>query len=127
MKTLIFILILGLCSITFAYVNSGSASGSCSNVLPGYGAYTITTTQTAVVTNGSIVTETHTFVFSGFLSEMENAHAVGGNERHIAYENSKFLIAVPYVSGAGFYFKDKNSGDFPKRRSPTGWIKLCNY
>ena len=64
----------------------------------------------------------------GFLSDIEdNPTLLGANDNHVVYEKSNIQIAVPYVSGAGFYFRDKNNIDFPKYQKQSGWIKLCNF
>ncbi|MEU2255892.1 hypothetical protein ABZ540_22245 [Nocardia xishanensis] len=91
--------------------------------MDGWGSFTAIINQTAVVQGGEVTSETHTLSFSGFLSGMENAPIVAGDDLHIIYRRGKIDLAVPYIDGANLYFRKNNAAGTPGRSG--GWYRLC--
>ena len=130
MKTMLsLILICLVCMLPKAQADSGSTSGSCSGTLNQLGYFYAYTYQYAYLYNGVLGSESHSFSFSGFLSEMKTAKIIGANEKFVVYrsQHGRALdLAVPFKSGAGLFVKYTASTDFPGEKS-QGWINLCRY
>jgi hypothetical protein len=104
--------------------SSGSNSGSCSGSRQ-FGYFHAYTYQYAYIFNREVISESHTFSFSGWLKRMEHAQMVGSSDRHIIYSSGKISLAVPFKRDAGLYVRtDDPTGPV---EPGDGWVKLCDY
>lgn len=112
---LIFGLLFFVCS---SFAGTGAAYGSCSgvNVAGYFFAYTY---QYAFTYAGSIGSESHSFLFSGFLEKFKDLRPIGGDETHAIYRVNDEILFVPFIAKSGLLYQSPLTG-YSK-------IKLCDY
>jgi hypothetical protein len=103
-------------SFTFSRSNSG-----CLN--PG-GYYYYYVYQYVYHYNGKVLSESHSFTFSGALSDDDNPTLLGMNDSWMIYEGKKHYIAIPCVSGECIYVMDKTVSSFPSPGKGRAWQQI---
>ncbi|MGV9613815.1 hypothetical protein [Nocardia xishanensis] len=94
--------------------------GKCKGDLAGYGWFEADTDLEVEFADGDIDREYRYFYFYGFLDDVDSkSPRVTWDDQHVVYREGHYDVAVPYISGAGLWFKDNTK----KNR----WTKLCDY
>ncbi|MEV0294755.1 hypothetical protein [Nocardia sp. NPDC050710] len=98
-------------------------SGSCEGNVSGYGRFRARTRLKVSFDGGKLDDHYNYFYFYGFLDDMDNAPYYDWDRSHVMYRKGKYDIAVPYIDGAGLFFRDNRY----LGRDAGDWIRLCDY
>lgn len=121
-KTIVALSVLLASPFFSSYSEAFSFSASHSGSLNSEGWYYYCVYQNVYLYNGQVMSETHSFTFSGALSDDSNPTLLGLNDNWLIYEGKKHYIAIPSVSGESIYVKRKNSMNIPSPNPCSGKI-----
>lgn len=93
-------------------------------------AFNFISMQSATIDGNQLVNEKHSFKFNGFLNEKSSFELVRYNQKHVIYQNAKYLIAAPFLDNKdGFWVKKKPTSHLllgPNEKPESEWKQLCN-
>ena len=108
------------------YSESFSFSNSKTGMLNPGGYYYYYVYQYVYHYNGSVLSESHSFVFSGALSEDNHPKLQGLSGNWLIYEGTKHYIAIPCTSGECIYVLNKTAGVIPCPLRGKSWQKISD-